>query len=327
MKARYKEILDRAIAAMVAAIEIYNKPDFPYREEAFAVLAINGWELLLKAKWLVDHNNRISSLYVMEHRTKADGTKSKNLKVKSTRSGNPFTHSLDHLAKKLVESKAFDSNAWANIQALMEIRDSSIHFYNRTGHFSVRLQEIGTATLKNFVTAMKNWFGRDMSEFNFYLMPLSFVALPHNMQTVVLNQEEKNFLAFINNLEPPNDDGGSPYSVTVNIDIKFTKSKAKDALGIQVTKNPNATEVRLTEESILEKYPWDYNHLTNKCQKRYIDFKVNKKYHAIREKLLKDNQFGTIRFLDPNNPKSSKKPFFSPNILAEFDKSYKKKLP
>lgn len=40
MKARSKELLDRAVAATVASIEIYNKPDFLYREEAFAVLAI-----------------------------------------------------------------------------------------------------------------------------------------------------------------------------------------------------------------------------------------------------------------------------------------------
>ena len=39
-----------AIAATVGAIEIYNKPDFPYRSETFCILAINGWELLLKAK-------------------------------------------------------------------------------------------------------------------------------------------------------------------------------------------------------------------------------------------------------------------------------------
>ena len=34
MKARSKELLDRAIAATMAAIEIYNKPNFLYREEA-----------------------------------------------------------------------------------------------------------------------------------------------------------------------------------------------------------------------------------------------------------------------------------------------------
>lgn len=324
MKARSKELLDRAVAATVAAIEIYNKPDFLYREEAFSVLAINGWELLLKAKWLVDHGNRVSSLYVMEPRTKKDGTRSKKLQIKETRSGNPFTHSLDFMAKKLVESKAFDANAWANIQALLEMRDSSIHFYNRSGAFPVRLQEIGTASLKNFVAAMKSWFGRDMSEFNFYLMPLSFVALPNQTEGVVLNHEEKKFLSFVESLEPSNDDASSPYSVTVNIDIKFTRSKAKDALGVQVTNNPNAPEVRLTEEQIRERYPWDYDRLNEECAKRYTDFKQAQKYHTIRKQLLKDNRFGEIRFLDPGNPKSPKKPFFNPNIIHELDKHYTK---
>lgn len=324
MKARSKELLDRAVAATVAAIEIYNKPDFLYREEAFAVLAINGWELLLKAKWLADQKNKISTLYVMEPRTKKDGSKSKKLQVKETRSGNPFTHSLDYLAKKLVEAKAFDANAWANIQALLELRDSSIHFYNRSGAFPVRLQEIGTASLKNFVAATKAWFGRDMSEFNFYLMPLSFVALPQQTEAVVLNQEEKNFLAFVESLEPANDDAKTPYSVTVNIDIKFTRSKAKDALGVQVTNNPNSPEVRLTDEQIRARYPWDYDRLTEECRKRYKGFKVAKKYHDVRKQLLKDKRFGEIRFLDPGNPKSSKKPFFSSNILQELDKHFTK---
>lgn len=325
MKARSKELLDRAVAATVAAIEIYNKPNFFYREEAFAVLAINGWELLLKAKWLADHNNKVSTLYVMEPRTKKDGTKSKKLKIKETRSGNPFTHSLDFLAKKLVETKAFDANAWANIQALLELRDSSIHFYNRSGAFPVRLQEIGTASLKNFVAAMKEWFGRDMSEFNFYLMPLSFVTLSQQAEAVVLNHEEKKFLAFVESLEPTNGDATSPYSVTVNIDIKFTRSKAKDALGVQVTNNPNATEVRLTEEQIRDRYPWDYERLTKECRKRYKNFKAAQQYHDVRKPLLKDKRFGEIRFLDPGNPKSSKKPFFSPNILQELDKHFTKK--
>ncbi|TRZ91893.1 MAG: DUF3644 domain-containing protein [Rhodocyclaceae bacterium] len=322
MKARSKELLDRAIAATVAAIEIYNKPDFLYREEAFAVLAVNGWELLLKAKWLADHKNQMRSLYVMEARNKLDGTKSKKLQVKPTRSNNPFTHSLDYLAKKLVESKILDSNAWANIQALLEMRDSSIHFYNRSGAFPVRLQEIGAASLKNFVATTKSWFGRDLSEFNFYLMPLSFVTLPKQMDAVVLNHEEKNFLAFVASLEPSDDDADSPYSVTVNIDIKFTRSKTKDALGVRVTNNPDAPEVRLSDEQIREQYPWDYDRLTAECRKRYKDFKAVQEYHEVRKRLLKDKRFGVVRFLDPGNAKSAKKPFFNPNVLRELDKHY-----
>ncbi len=325
MKARSKELLDRAIAATVSAIEVYNKPDFLYREEAFAVLAINGWELLLKAKWLADHDNRIRSLYVMEPRSKLDGTKSKKLQIKLTRSGNPFTHSLDFLAKKLVEAGAFDSNAWANLQLLLEMRDSSIHFYNLSGAFPVRLQEIGTASLKNFVAATNSWFGRDMSEFNFYLMPLSFITLPQQSDAIVLNHEEKKFLAFVDSLERADEDANSLYSVTVNIDVKFTRSKAKDALGIHVTNNPNAPEVRLTEEQIRERYPWDYDRLTEECRKRYTDFKAVQKYHDIRKRLLKEKRFGDIRYLDPGNPKSPKKPLFNPNIMQELDKHYTKK--
>ena len=64
MKSRSKQLLDKAIAATVAAIEIYNKPDFQYREETFSILAINGWELLLKAKWLDENDKKIQSLYV-----------------------------------------------------------------------------------------------------------------------------------------------------------------------------------------------------------------------------------------------------------------------
>jgi uncharacterized protein DUF3644 len=325
MKARFKELLDRAIAATVAAIEIYNKPDFSYREEAFAVLAINGWELLLKGKWLSDHGNKIASLYVFEERLKADGSKSKKVKIKLTRSGNAFTHSLDYIAKKLIESGAFDVKGWANLEALLEMRDSSIHFYNRSGPFSMRLQEIGAASLKNFVFACKAWFGRDLAEFNFYLMPLSFVALPQNIDALVLNHEEKRFLSFVDGLESGSEGKTSPFAVTVNIDIKFTRSKAKDALGVQVTTNPNAPEVRLTDELIREKYPWDYDRLTKECRKRYKNFKLTNEYHGLRKNLLKDRRFGAVRYLDPGNSKSQKKPFFDPNILVEFDKHYAKK--
>lgn len=147
MKARSKELLDRSIAAMVAAIDVYNKPDFPYRAESFTILALNSWELLLKAKWLADHDNRMSSLYVPEKGSK------KRTTYKRTRSGNRQTHSSDYLIKKLVETKALDENARRNLEALTELRDTSVHFYHRSGTLAEILQELGMACLKNFVSA------------------------------------------------------------------------------------------------------------------------------------------------------------------------------
>ena len=101
VKSKTQELLDKSIAAMVSAIEIYNKPNFLYRGETFSILAINSWELLLKAKMLHENNNRASSLYVFQEVKKKDEQKSKRKIVKRTRSGNPFTHSLDYLAKKI----------------------------------------------------------------------------------------------------------------------------------------------------------------------------------------------------------------------------------
>lgn len=309
---------------MLAAIEVYNKPNFPYRAESFAALAVNAWELLLKSKWLVEHHNDVSCLYVRQAPRRADKP-SRKPRIKKSRSGNPITHSADYLAKKLVEKRLLDEAASKNLDAMIELRDCVVHFYNQSPLFAQRLQELGAASVKNFAAAVADWFQRDLAEFKFFLMPLSFVELPECTQAVVLNPHEKKFLAFVDSLESKISDPASRYSVTVNVELRFTKSKAKDALVVQVTDDPNAPAVHLTDEQIRERYPWDYAELTEECRKRYENFKVNRDYHAQRKALLQNKRYCHVRELDPGNPKSAKKPFFNPNILKEFDKHYKRK--
>ena len=325
MKSRSNELLDRAISAMVAAVEIYNKPGFPYRAESFAILAINGWELLLKAKWLADHNNQVRRLYIYENRPSAGAKQSKKKCIKKTRSGNPFTHSMDYLAKKLVNKGSLDPFAQENIQVMLELRDSAVHFYSKSPHFRNRLQEIGAACVKNFALALHDWFKRELSEFELPLMPLAFADMPLEMDAVLLNAAEKKFLSFLEEHDQPEDGRKSAYSTTMNIEIKLTGSKNKDALATRLTTDPSAPEIRLTEEQIRERYPWDYRQLTKQCKQRYRDFKENTEYHQIRKRLGENPRFGSTRYLDPGNPKSSKKPFFADGILNELDKHYVKK--
>lgn len=142
MKSRSKELYEKAVSAMVSAIEIYNKPDFKYREETFSILAVNAWELLLKAKWLRNNNNQIRSLYIFETRLKKDGKPYKRKSIKLTSAGNPFTHGLEYLARKLTEKKDLPEEARLNLQALTEIRDSSVHFYHKNDLFARQLQEV-----------------------------------------------------------------------------------------------------------------------------------------------------------------------------------------
>jgi hypothetical protein len=120
--------------------------------------------------------------------------------------------------------------------------------------------------------------------------------------------------------------GNDKFSVAVNIQVNFVRSKVKDALSVAVDNtDPKATKIQLTEENIRQRYPWDYRRLTEECRKRYKGFKEDAMYHKKRKAAMGKPQFGTVRLLDPGNPKSSKKPFFSPNILSEFDRVYTKK--
>ena len=308
--ARYDELTDRAIAATMSAIEIYNKPDFRYRAETFAILAINGWELLLKAKWLKEHNDDVNSLY------------SEN---KRSSSGNPQTHAISFLADKLAGQGILNLNVKSNIDALIEIRNSVIHFYASTG-VEVKVQEIGTASLQNFALIVREWFGKDLSEYNFYLMPLSFMMLPTRTDAIILNPQEENFLNYLKRLEADADKSDTEYSVTINIDVRLTKSGSKDSPGLRLTKDPNAPAVRVTEEDIRERYPWDYEKLTQKCRDRYSNFKQNKEYYEIKKSLEGNNNLVSTRLLDPGNPNSSKKKFYNSAIMQEFDKHYTKRM-
>ncbi len=309
---------------MISAIEIYNKPDFKYREETFAILAINAWELLLKARWLKDNSNKIRSLYVLERVNKKDGSPSKKLTVKTTSCGNPFTHGLEYLGKKLEEKKILNSLAKQNIDALREIRDSSIHFYNRNTLFAIRLQEVGSACVKNFVHATKSWFESDLSRYNFYLMPLAFVRSNTNMSLIDLNKEEANLVRYISELDAANDPN-SDYSVSVNVELTFSRSKANDALAVQFSNDPNATKIQFTDEQFKNKYPMNYETLTEKCKERYDNFIANPTYHKLRMSLLGNPKFSGTKKLDSDNPKSLKKDWYSETVFNFFDQHYIRK--
>ncbi|MCY4417296.1 MAG: DUF3644 domain-containing protein [Chloroflexi bacterium] len=322
MRSRSRELFDRAAAAMVAAVEIYNKPGFPHKIETFSILAVNGWELLLKAKWLADNNNKERSLYVYERRQNKNGELGKKLYVRLTRSRAPFTQGLSYLSDQLSQSKQLDIAAHRNLQAMLELRDCATHFYSESVGFDARVYELGAACVKNFVSAAKQWFDRHPSEFDLYLLPLSFSAIPEISDGIVLNAAEKNFIEFLNGIDDPDSDPNAAYAVTIRIDIKFAKSSDGNALLVRRSNDPAATAIQLTEEEIRAQYPWDYAELTNRCVSRYSDFKQNDRYHAIRKSLENDDRFARVRFLDPGNPKSSKKVFFNRNILPEFDRHY-----
>lgn len=146
----YRLLLDKSVACMLSAIELYNKPNFEYREEFFAILCVNSWELLLKAVLLKESRYRMNSLYVMSPKKRRDGSPSKIMEPALNRSGNPKTITLFDVINRMKVKDFIPVGLEQNLEALIELRDNAIHFAN-IGSISRTIQELGFATIKNYM--------------------------------------------------------------------------------------------------------------------------------------------------------------------------------
>lgn len=328
-KARCLQVLEKSVAAAVSSIEVYNKPDFKYRGETFSILMINAWELLFKARILKDNGNDLRSIQVREKRRKKDGTWSSRLYLRKTRSGNPATISIGSAVNKIrdADPTAIDDRLVHNLLLLLEIRDSSIHLINTDLGMESRIQDVGTACLRNYLQLVQDWFDHDMSRYNFYLMPLSFFH-ESDVQSFSIksyNEQARNLLGYLKAAETKHpSDADKLFNVTLRVETKFVRSNSAEAIDVRWTNNPDAPEVLIKEEDVLKRYPFDYNSLTAKLRSRYTDFKSNQAYHDLRKPLKSDPKYCRTRRLDPGNPKSLKKDYYSSEVFKVFDENYTK---
>jgi hypothetical protein len=316
------DIAQKSVQAAISAIEIYNKPNFSYREEAFAILMTNAWELLIKAKWVLDHNEMQDSLYLMIDDNKGGRT------PKLNRSGNSLSLGLPYLAARLMEDKdsGLERGCHDNILALVEVRDNAVHLLNKDLYLGRRVLEIGTASLRNYLDLSTEWFQLDLTAYNFFLMPLSFY---HGFEAAepatraAYPEQVRRLLDYLDTLEKTDDETEGTQHVAMRIETKFVRAKDASAVAFRLTDDPNAPVIAVREEDFMKNYSFTYRKLTDALKRRYSDFLENTDYHKIRQELQKEQKYSIERTLDPTNPKSSRQRFFSPNIIHEFDKHYK----
>jgi hypothetical protein len=322
--ARSQRFLQKAESALVAAIEIYNKPDFRYREESFAILILNAWELLLKAKLLAINTNDPRCLYVYETRQSKSGKPTKKRYLRRNRSGNCQTLGLAATIVALdKKGVAIASGVRKNLDAITEVRDNAVHFIAAGPLLTKQVFEFGTAAIANFIRLAKDWFALDLSKYHLFIMPLGFITPPKDAESIVVSSDEAQLVQYLSTLAASTDvKEEDPYQIALSLNLKMKRTATSDGLKVAITDDPDAPKVFLKEEDFKARYPWDYTGLTKRLRKRYAEFKVTDKYHKLRRSLMNDAKYSMSRFLDPGNPKSAKKDFFSPQVLDEFDKHY-----
>jgi len=156
----YTALRNNSKAAMLAAIEIYNKPQISYRDECFSILLVNAWELLLKA--ILSKNKQ--RIYYPKKRNQPYRTLSiqdaLNLAIRFF----PRDIEYEPVAK--------------NINMFLTYRNNAIHFYNQPG-LSVIIYGLAQTSIVNYRDLMLSIFNIDIAdEMTISLLPLSFGATP-----------------------------------------------------------------------------------------------------------------------------------------------------
>jgi hypothetical protein len=155
----YRALLGNSVAAVSAAVEVYNRPRMDYRGECFVILLVNGWELMLKA--LLSKNRE--RIYYKKRR----GEPYRTLSV---------SDALTRSEKLFPAGVPFHPTA-DNLRLLIDYRDSAIHFYNRPG-FESLIYALAQTSIVNYRDVVHGVFGRDITkEITLSLLPLS-VAPP-----------------------------------------------------------------------------------------------------------------------------------------------------
>jgi len=150
----YRKLLGNARAAMIAAVDVYNKPVFRYRDECCAILLVNAWELLLKA--ILSRNK--NSIYYPKKR--GEDYRTFSWKDAFTKAESYFPPQVAVLPIR------------RNLELLAKYRDNAVHFYN-VSDFGILIYSLAQTSIVNFRDLLIYGFGVSLrDEFDWNLLPL-----------------------------------------------------------------------------------------------------------------------------------------------------------
>jgi hypothetical protein len=166
--------LRNATAALVAAIEIYNKPKFSYRDECFVILLLNAWELALKA--LISKNRK--SIFYPKKRKQPYKTLTWE---DALREAEPlFPKNLSAIAVR------------RNLELLSTYRDNAVHFYNEKD-FASLIYALAQTSIVNLKDLLAEVFLVELDkEITWQLLPLGLNTPIDPIEYISGKQEEAN---------------------------------------------------------------------------------------------------------------------------------------
>ncbi|RJS45816.1 DUF3644 domain-containing protein [Nocardioides cavernaquae] len=255
-----KRLADNSMAAMLAAVEVYNKPQMTYRDEVTVMLIVNAWELALKAT--LRQKNR--SIFYTKQR--AERYRSITL-----------DDALSRVANHKLWPAAIDGNAvTANIKALAEYRDRAIHLYNAQGLGAVIYPFLQQNVL-NYRDFMLAQFKKDLADsMTWQLLPLGATA-PADVvrfmrvdKTATIVSEVQDFIDELRSLmDSAEAAGGDLARVATVYDINLQSVKKMTSADLVVAVSPGAGgKIVMQKSDPNQTHPYSMKELLARANKK-----------------------------------------------------------
>ena len=297
----------RALAALLAAVEMGNKILIPYREETFCLQLLNSWEILLKARIVQQNCNRLGSIF-----EKASNGRF----VRDPHTQEPRTIKFVEALKRV----GVRENVRTNLLGVNVIRNNVAHLGVLSAELRENVLQYGGAAVVNFAKLYQEWFHEPVEVP--YLVPIAFVGKAEVVAPNRSDVRQRQLLNYLSQLVGSTDRKDKSYAVTLHLNASINPV-AGGGGSIGATNDPNAPRMRLSDDQLLEIYSWTHKDLTLECKKRYADFKENRTFRDAMRQVKQNGDCAFERKLDPKNPKSSSQWRYQPEpTLKLLDTKY-----
>ena len=334
-----KNLINNAIHAYFAAIEIHNKPKIEYRYETTSILIINAWELILKAFVRKYIKNR--SIFRPKDKNNPEAKK-ETLPLKVI-----ISYCSEYLNS--IDSNNFFKATSENIIRIEEYRDNAIHFYNEK--INPIIFSLISKSSYDFIRFLKEYFGKDIIEDErMYIMPIGFklpfdpVKFFTDEYAELTNSKEckdfiKNTVSCIEKLKKNGIEDSIVLGFNVRVDsvrniknsdflvavdnengkeINITKKRS-----VVISNDKGAQPVYLSPEEFYMQYPYNYTTVREEYKKEHSDFRADKKFNDIMQKAKENPLYAGTLGKHPKSKSKSKPSYsFSPKIFELLDAEY-----
>lgn len=255
-----RKLVGNSKAAMLAAIEVYNKPQMSYRDEFTVMLIVNAWELALKAALRQANRPIFYPKPRGEHHTSL---------------------TLDDALARVTNAKLWPAQIdgpaiSANVTALSEFRNRAIHLYNAKG-LGALLYPFLQQNVLNYRDFMLAKFRKDLADsITWQLLPLGATAPADVVQFMRVDTQAKmapevqDFIADLRQLLTEVEEVGSDVARVATIhDINLQSVKKMTSADLVVGVDQVASAQVVTKKSDPNQtHPYNMTELLRRANER-----------------------------------------------------------